>query len=758
MGQIILHSTHEAAGKIAGIGAVLYGGLLVEDLYHQEFERTILAGAYDFREPARRAESWGGMGVLHFDSQRDSARFPPPSSEHQAVGPTLLTDPRQTFGQLASLVAEWGGRVAYGERRFITRQRGEPHRVAVVLASPHGLKETVIQRFLAAVNREYEFNLAWYERRFPAIVPETGPSLSDDERVFSGGKPIGGGVVFNRGRAFYPDPQGLPYKCNPYLLEVQFYTHAAPLLWAATRIVASGLAQGVAGMGCVDTFVAHDWLGIPLWWAMRLASPNLVPRTIYMAHECRIARLMVEGKVLDARQPLAELGLELGGFDVGFYQIMERAGQEAMSFDTRFSTCPGLGNHPFRHVPYHRINCEADRFGRVMAVGNRVRDETGWVLPNLGSRLRLCPNGVPMPLELDNPDGSPDRENQVFARVQLARKELARAVARMAVAESLRPACGEAARLARFARRLEQEPDCELWTSVSRTEVSKAPWRLPLLLRSYLDAHQKARVVLIWLANPAPDLPSAQQVGRWRKDYGWPFHHVSRSAGGDLLPRDEEAYQPIEQFNREYFWQHDDPRGLILFVNQFGWSRSRLGFVQWFCARCDRWLDIGQVNCPSCGGSEGHPAPDLVAGKEDDLFGSSFFTLRTGTHVELGLSTYEPFGIAALEPYFAGSVCVLSDAFGAVETVLSAARSTGVSGPSSLVVAHFIERARDLPAGTPIGAAVRAQVERETSLQCARELHQALSRPHRARFDEARRLAPVLSWEHVVKTGFLPNL
>ncbi|MEW6363119.1 MAG: hypothetical protein AB1714_00620 [Acidobacteriota bacterium] len=713
-GKVTVHSTHEAAGKIAGIGAVLYEGLLLLDRYHKHAGTTILAGAYEFREPAGRLSRWGTSGSLLYDSQQWRTG-PPAQSE-------LLCKPADTFSKLDALVAEWGGRIAYGERHFVT-ELGEERWIGIVVASPHGLREDRIRRFTIDLARSGYFNLRWYERRFPAIHPESGPVLCDDERVFASGKPLSGGVEFHRGRAYYPEDVVRPYKCNPFLVETEFYVHAAPLLWAATRTVTLGLTEPPRCAGVPDVFIVHDWLGVPLWWAMRMAAPDIGCRSVYMAHECRIARLLVEGALLDKRAALLSAGYDLRGHDVGFYPFMQDASRDGVSLDVAFANVAAVPGRPFQEIPFHSINREADRFGRVFAVGKWVRDETAWMLPNLGSRLTMAPNGIPTLPALRNhlpriSKKSPqDAAQSIKSVVDDATRKLRVALAKWFSQEADRRTKAsepDVEKFQSFAGGLE-EGQIEIWTSVSRTETSKGPWRLAGLLHEYVRAHPGRRVVMLWLASPYPDVPSPADTQRWRSAFGWPFAHSSRAPGGDLLDRDCPHYGRIERFNLLHFWQPSGPEALIVFINQFGWSGRALGF-----------------------------GPDAPA---DDLFGAKFEEMRIGSDVELGLSVYEPFGLAPLEPFFSGKVCVLSDAFGCAELL----QRTGGAGLNNLVLADYIAHGG---LHGRVDSAARARIEDAVARQCAKSVRNALLVDRLARIEGALPLDDALSWDAVFRDYF----
>jgi hypothetical protein len=161
-----------------------------------------------------------------------------------------------------------------------------------------------------------------------------------------------------------------------------------------------------------------------------------------------------------------------------------------------------------------------------------------------------------------------------------------------------------------------------IFTGVMRCELSKAPWRNLGLLRRLAERREDLSAAFLWLSAPKPR-PTRDLVERWADGYRWPLEHRPAPAG-DLRPDEVALWRSADELNQAFAG-----RCAMLYVNQFGWSKEVLGA-----------LDPGA---------------------------STFADLRSATDVEVGLSIYEPFGIAPLEPYSAGAVCVLSDACGCAQ-------------------------------------------------------------------------------------------
>jgi len=183
--------------------------------------------------------------------------------------------------------------------------------------------------------------------------------------------------------------------------------------------------------------------------------------------------------------------------------------------------------------------------------------------------------------------------------------------------------------LRNYGRRLFSfEPDY-VFTHLTRLVVSKGVWRDVALLY-WLDgllAEQGLTGLYLLAAtfSTAPRTP--QEVARMEAEYGWPLLH--RPGWPDLVGYEEGAADQLAVFNA----RSRAIKGVL--INQFGFSRE------------------------ACGSRV--PA------------GADLLTLRAGSDLELGLSVYEPFGIAQLETYPHGGLPAISRACGCsylVERVL----------------------------------------------------------------------------------------
>ena len=157
-------------------------------------------------------------------------------------------------------------------------------------------------------------------------------------------------------------------------------------------------------------------------------------------------------------------------------------------------------------------------------------------------------------------------------------------------------------------------------THVTRLVISKGLWRdLKLLHR--LDDHLAAKSVkgfYLLLSTLIASGRSREEVATMEHDYGWPVLH--RKGWPDLEGEEERIYDYLSIFNAK----SKAIKGV--FVNQFG-------------------LEPGLA---------GERVPE----------GTDMLTLRTASDLELGMSVYEPFGIAQLETYAYGGLPLVSRACG----------------------------------------------------------------------------------------------
>ncbi|RMF34289.1 MAG: hypothetical protein D6759_06060 [Chloroflexi bacterium] len=263
------------------------------------------------------------------------------------------------------------------------------------------------------------------------------------------------------------------------------------------------------------------------------------------------------------------------------------------------------------------------------------------------------------------------------------------------------------------------KPPDYVFTHVTRLIPSKGLWRDIRVMEQLDSALARAgkRAVLFILATTVPAGRSPEEVRRMERTYGWPVVH--REGQPDLIGHEIPLYHAIRAFNGRAHASR------IVLVNQYGWSRDRCG---------ERMPEAMQ-----------------------------FQDLRRGTDLEFGQSTYEPFGIAQLEPLTYGALCVLSSVCGSLGFLRQAA---GETLPPAIVVADYTA----LPPGfadkdcrtlLSLGRAERDVVEMTVARQVAAQIMERLPRDDEAveaLLAQGAALSQRMGWETVVRDYLLPGL
>lgn len=252
-----------------------------------------------------------------------------------------------------------------------------------------------------------------------------------------------------------------------------------------------------------------------------------------------------------------------------------------------------------------------------------------------------------------------------------------------------------------------------VFTHVARLVTSKGLWRDLLVLERLdplLAAQGRSGLFVVLASDGGQRDPDS--VHRMAGEYGWPLVH--REGYPDLVGRELDFDLQVRAFNAR-------SRAIrAVFVNQFGWDRA------------------------SCG-----PAVPEDMG---------FLDLRLGSAVEFGLSIYEPFGIAQVEPLSFGVISAVSDVCGCAGFV----ERTGTRPPGFIRGEYTrLETPVDLWEARHLGAERRRQVELRESQRVAEALARRLPETgaQTARLlDLGFRTARRMSWEQVVREYFLPAL
>jgi glycosyltransferase involved in cell wall biosynthesis len=361
------------------------------------------------------------------------------------------------------------------------------------------------------------------------------------------------------------------------------------------------------------------------------------------------------------------------GHDVMFYNVMAAARAKGLYAEQVF----GSLDHMFRHALVSRTHmCDG-----MIAVGDYTRDELKFLDPRFDEKpIDLVYNGVPA--------HTVTMDQRTRSRRMLT-----------SYLQSL----------------LGYEPDVVL-THVTRPVISKGLWRDLRVcheLEPLLKAKGKKAALVILTSGGGVRRP--QDIVQMEEHYGWPRHH--RYGYPDLVGPEQDIWRDCEAFNQG----HEAVQ--VILVNQFGWSRSRIG------KRLDKDMD--------------------------------FASLRCGTDVEFGMATYEPFGISPLEPLACGAVCVISKVCGCHGFVQHV---TDNKGSANVITADFTQLdglPGDIDSLKNMNQSDRDRVESQVSRHIAGQIMERLpwtDAQRRALLDEGQRLSHRMGWDHVIESGLLPML
>ncbi len=360
------------------------------------------------------------------------------------------------------------------------------------------------------------------------------------------------------------------------------------------------------------------------------------------------------------------------GHDTRFYNILDQAQRQGKYVDDMF----GDQSDSFRHALISRAHlCDG-----VIAVGDYTAKEMHFLGDHFDHhRIDLVYNGVPA------------------AKVTMPEKTASREM------------------LADYAETLlDYRPDV-LMTHVTRPVVSKGLWR-DIRVCHELDARfglQKLKGVLFILTSGGGTRRS-QDIKSMEAEYGWPRDH--RHGYPDLVGPEVEINAMIETFNSE----HENVQ--VVLVNQFGWSRYRVG------QRVPVSMDIAD--------------------------------LRRATDVEFGMATYEPFGISPLEPLGSGALCVISTVCGCegfVEYV------TDGKGIKNVIVADYtrLDHTRSIEELLRLDQVQREPIENRVGAELADEIMARLPitcADREALLESGQRIVGKLGWDQVLQNKMIPML
>lgn len=407
--------------------------------------------------------------------------------------------------------------------------------------------------------------------------------------------------------------------------------------------------------------LSHEYMGV-CTALLAAADPQKRFRTFFHGHECSTARRIVE---------------DHPGHDAMFYPAMREAMARGKRMPDVFPSLIGAANG--RHALVSRVH----HLDATLAVGDETAAEIRFLSHEFDkARVETCYNGVPSePLTLAD-----KRRSRAMIDAWLTR------------------ITGKA-------------PDF-LFTHVARPVISKGFWRdlrVCAHLEQRLRLRGKTAVYLVLACGAHPR--SFDDVNRMAASHGWPAEH--HEGYPDIAGPEDSIWRDIQVFNNPGRPGAGAVRAM--FVNQFGFTRERLGDA----------------------------APPEM----------SLTHLRRAADVEFGQSIYEPFGIAHLEPLYAGAICVPSSVCGCVGFARQAMAALGwreAETPNILVADYTGQTEGDGEAATQ---ALRDAREERVAARVAETLLKRLpetDEDREALLERGQRLAERMSWDAVCEGELLP--
>ena len=256
-----------------------------------------------------------------------------------------------------------------------------------------------------------------------------------------------------------------------------------------------------------------------------------------------------------------------------------------------------------------------------------------------------------------------------------------------------------------------------VFTHVTRLVQSKGLWRdLYILEHMEKEFRTQHKTAVMFLLSTQAAKRANLEITKMEDEYNWPVAH--REGLPDLTGGEAEFYASIQEFNAK-------SRNIkVVFINQFGFDRESCG------KRMPKDME--------------------------------FMDIRQGSDVEFGLSVYEPFGIAQLEPLSFGGICVISEVCGCAGFVKDI---TNGDGTKNVIITDYTDLdkiyANNITDSLDIGLAKRKVIEENISKQVAMQICSRLAhKPSEIEelLAEGYDLAAKMSWDRVVGSYLLPSL
>jgi len=256
-----------------------------------------------------------------------------------------------------------------------------------------------------------------------------------------------------------------------------------------------------------------------------------------------------------------------------------------------------------------------------------------------------------------------------------------------------------------------------VFTHVTRLVKSKAFWR-DIAVLEYIEKEFRTtgETGIMFLLSTEVCQRSSKDIHRMESSYNWPVAH--REGMPDLSGGEAKVYAKIQEFNAK-------SRNIkMVFINQFGFAPKH------------------------CGNR-------MPADME-------FMDIRQGSDVEFGLSIYEPFGIAQVEPLSFGGICVFTNVCGCAGFVRDATIGKDFN---NVIVADYTDL-DDYSLGqiedfSQIDKSMREYIEENVSEKTAAKIYASLTKDKEEiekMLNDGYLIAKEMSWDAVVKNYLLKSL
>ncbi len=244
-----------------------------------------------------------------------------------------------------------------------------------------------------------------------------------------------------------------------------------------------------------------------------------------------------------------------------------------------------------------------------------------------------------------------------------------------------------------------------IFTHISRLVISKGIWR-DIALLGYLDeifSSEGLKGIYILLSTQVATGRAGSEVFKMERDYGWPVLH--REGWPDLIGDEKDVYSYLQLFNAR-------SRAIKgVFLNQFGFDRARCGLRM--------------------------PAD------------SEFMDLRMSSDAELGLSIYEPFGIAQIETVPFGGVAILSSCCGSAGFLVESFKGSTIK-PYYIVDYTAAGKRLSYNSLKDMTIAHRSEMEEQILVRSAGDIFEVLpltDEKRRQYLENALKYASKISWD-----------